>query len=99
MVIRAEWEEMRQGANNVAAAVANMDAEMAQFEKVMMTTYESWDGYSRQAFDEARLQWKAIQQDLHARLALVGQAVTGAAGEFESNELTMARTTPGVIRA
>jgi len=99
MVIRAEWESMRQGANNVANTVSQMDAEMSAFERTMMATYETWDGASRQAFDEARVQWKSIQQDLHARLALVGQAVTGSADEFEANELNMARTTPGVIQA
>lgn len=97
MQIRAQWEDMRQAANNVATAVAEMDNEMATFERVMMETYEAWDGPARNAFDEARLQWKAIQRDLHARLAMVGQAVSGSAAEFENAELTVARTTPGVI--
>lgn len=99
MVIRAEWETMRQGANDVANAVNMMDEEMAVFERTMMASYETWIGPARNAFDEARLQWKSIQQDLHARLALVGQAVTGSAGEFEANEMNMARSTPGVIQA
>jgi WXG100 family type VII secretion target len=96
-VIRAQWEDMRQGANNVATTVSQMDNEMATFERVMMATYETWDGPARNAFDEARLQWKAIQRDLHGRLAMVGQAVSGSANEFENAELTMARSTPGVI--
>jgi WXG100 family type VII secretion target len=99
MVIRAQWEDMREGANNVAATVSQMDQEMATFERVMMATYETWDGPARSAFDEARLQWKAIQTDLHTRLAQVGQAVTLSANEFETAELTAARSTPGVLRA
>jgi WXG100 family type VII secretion target len=97
MIIRAQWNEMRQAASDVATTVAQMDTEMATFERTMMQAYESWDGAARQAFDEARLQWKAIQTDLHTRLALVGQAVAGSATEFETAELTTARSTPGVI--
>jgi WXG100 family type VII secretion target len=97
MVIRAEWAQMRQAASDVAATVSQMDAEMATFERVMMQAYETWDGLTRQSFDEARLQWKAIQRDLHTRLGLVGQAVNGSAAEFESSEMTMASQTPGVI--
>jgi uncharacterized protein YukE len=89
---------MRSGANDVSNAVNQMDQEMATFERSMMAAYEQWDGPARNAFDDARLQWKSIQQDLHARLALVGQAVTGSATEFEANEMNMARTTPGVIQ-
>ena len=98
MVIRAQWEDMREGANNIASTVSQMDQEMASFERVMMNSYETWDGPARNAFDEARLQWKAIQTDLHARLAQVGQAVTGSANQFESAELTTARSTPGVVQ-
>lgn len=97
MIIRAQWNEMRQAATDVASTVSQMDNEMATFERTMMATYETWDGPARVAFDEARLQWKAIQRDLHTRLGLVGQAVNGAAGEFENAELTMARSTPGVV--
>lgn len=97
MIIRAQWNEMRQAANDVATTVAQMDTEMATFERSMMAAYETWDGPARQAFDEARLQWKAIQRDLHTRLGLVGQAVSGSATEFETAELTTARSTPGVI--
>jgi WXG100 family type VII secretion target len=96
-IIRAQWNEMRQASADVATTVAQMDEEMATFERTMMATYETWEGPARQAFDEARIQWKAIQTDLHARLALVGQAVSGSAAEFENAELTMARTTPGVV--
>lgn len=99
MIIRAQWEDMRLGANNLALTVSQMDNEMATFERTMMATYETWDGPARNAFDEARLQWKAIQADLHGRLALVGQAVAASATEFETTELTMARSTPGVIKA
>jgi WXG100 family type VII secretion target len=98
-VIRAQWEDMRQAANNVAATVSHMDNEMASFERLMMATYETWDGPARNAFDEARLQWKSIQQDLHVRLAQVGQAVSISASEFENAELSTARSTPGVIQA
>jgi WXG100 family type VII secretion target len=97
MIIRAQWNEMRQAANDVAATVSQMDNEMATFERVMMSTYETWDGPARKAFDDARLQWKAIQRDLHTRLGMVGQAVSGSAAEFENAELTTARSTPGVI--
>ncbi len=97
MIIRAQWTEMRQAANDVATTVSQMDTEMATFERSMMAAYESWDGPARQAFDEARLQWKAIQRDLHTRLAMVGQAVNGSAAEFENAELTTARSTPGVV--
>jgi WXG100 family type VII secretion target len=96
-IIRAQWTEMRQAAADVATTVAQMDEEMAAFERTMMATYETWEGPARQAFDEARIQWKAIQTDLHTRLAQVGQAVSGSAAEFENAELTMARTTPGVV--
>ena len=96
-IIRAQWTEMRQAAADVATTVAQMDEEMAAFERTMMATYETWEGPARQAFDEARIQWKAIQTDLHTRLALVGQAVSGSASEFENAELTMARTVPGVV--
>lgn len=97
MIIRAQWEQMRQGANDVAVTVSQMANEMATFERTMMATYETWDGPTRNTFDEARLAWKAIQQDLHNRLALVGQAVSTSATEFETTELAMARSTPGVI--
>jgi WXG100 family type VII secretion target len=97
MIIRAQWDDMRQAANNVAATISQMDSEMATFERTMMSTYETWDGPARQAFDEARLQWNAIQRDLHTRLGLVGQAVSGSATEFETAELTTARSTPGVV--
>lgn len=97
MIIRAQWSDMRQAASDVATTVSQMDEEMAAFERTMMATYETWDGPARNAFDEARLQWKAIQRDLHTRLALVGQAVSGSATEFENAELTTARSTPGVI--
>jgi WXG100 family type VII secretion target len=96
-IIRAQWDQMRQAASDVATTVSQMDAEMAQFERTMMQAYESWDGATRQAFDEARLQWKAVQTDLHTRLAMVGQAVAGSAAEFEAAELTTARAVPGVI--
>ena len=96
-IIRAQWSDMRQAASDVATTVAQMDEEMATFERVMMSAYETWDGPARQAFDEARIQWKAIQRDLHSRLALVGQAVSGSATEFENAELTTARSTPGVV--
>ena len=99
MVIRAQWEDMRQGANNVASTVSEMDNEMATFERVMMATYETWDGPARSAFDEARLQWKAIQNDLHTRLGLVGQAIAMSASEFEHAELSTARSPPGVVQA
>ncbi len=97
MIIRAQWTEMRQAASDVATTVSQMDTEMATFERSMMAAYETWDGPARQAFDEARLQWKAIQRDLHTRLAMVGQAVNGSAAEFENAELTTARSTPGVV--
>jgi WXG100 family type VII secretion target len=97
MIIRAQWTEMRQAASDVATTVAQMDTEMATFERSMMAAYETWDGPARQAFDEARLQWKAIQRDLHTRLAMVGQAVNGSAAEFENAELTTAKSTPGVV--
>lgn len=97
MVIRAQWNEMRQAASDVATTVSQMDTEMATFERTMMAAYETWAGPARQAFDEARLQWKAIQTDLHTRLGLVGQAVAGSATEFETAELTTARSTPGVV--
>lgn len=97
MIIRAQWNEMRQAASDVATTVSQMDTEMATFERSMMAAYETWDGPARQAFDEARLQWKAIQRDLHTRLAQVGQAVSGSAAEFENAELTTARSTPGVV--
>ena len=96
-IIRAQWNDMRQAATDVATTVSQMDEEMAAFERTMMATYESWDGPARNAFDEARMQWKAIQQDLHSRLALVGQAVSTSASEFETAELTTARSTPGVV--
>jgi WXG100 family type VII secretion target len=97
MIIRAQWDDMRQAANNVAATVSQMDTEMAAFERTMMATYETWDGPARQAFDDARIQWNAIQADLHTRLGLVGQAVSGSATEFENAELSTARSTPGVV--
>jgi WXG100 family type VII secretion target len=99
MIIRAQWEDMRQAASNVSNTVAQMENEMAAFERTMMATYETWDGPARSAFDDARLQWKAIQQDLQGRLTVVGQAVSASATEFETAELTMARSTPGVIQA
>ena len=97
MIIRAQWNDMRQAAADVATTVAQMDEEMATFERVMMATYETWDGPARNAFDEARIQWKVIQQDLHTRLGMVGQAVSASASEFENAELTTARATPGVV--
>jgi WXG100 family type VII secretion target len=96
-IIRAQWNDMRQAANDVANTVSQMDNEMATWERTMMATYETWDGPARNAFDEARVQWKAIQRDLHTRLAQVGQAVSGSAAEFENAELSTARSTPGVI--
>jgi WXG100 family type VII secretion target len=96
-IIRAQWNDMRQAAADVATTVSQMDTEMATFERTMMQTYEIWDGPSRSAFDDVRLQWNAIQRDLHSRLAMVGQAVNGSATEFENAELSMARSTPGVI--
>lgn len=97
MVIRAQWADMRQAAGDVATTVAQMDEEMSTWERTMMATYETWAGATRESFDQARLQWKAIQTDLHTRLALVGQAISGSATEFETAELTTARMTPGVI--
>ncbi len=96
MVIRAQWADMREASSNIAATVSQMDTEMATLERTLLASYQTWDGPTRQAFDEARLEWKRIQADLHLRQAQVGRAVEGSANEFESAELSTARSTPGV---
>lgn len=96
MVIRAQWAEMREASANIASTVSQMDTEMATLERTLLASYQTWDGPTRQMFDEARLEWKTIQADLHTRLGLVGRAVSGSADEFEGAELSTARSTPGV---
>lgn len=96
MVIRAQWGDMRQAAADIAATVGQMDTEMATLERTLLNSYQTWDGPTRQAFDNARLEWKTIQADLHTRLGLVGRATSASADEFENAEITTARSTPGV---
>ncbi len=96
MVIRAQWADMREASSNIAATISQMDSEMATLERTLLATYQTWDGPTRQAFDEARLEWKRIQADLHLRQGQVGRSMDGAATEFETAELSTARSTPGV---
>lgn len=97
MVIRAQWGEMRQAATDIAGTVAQMDNEMATLERTLLNSYQTWDGPTRQAFDNARLEWRTIQADLHGRLGSVGRATSASADEFENAEVTTARSTPGVV--
>jgi WXG100 family type VII secretion target len=99
MVIRAQWADMRQASADIATTVGQMDSEMATLERTLLNSYQTWDGPTRQAFDNARLEWRAIQADLHTRLALVGRATSGSADEFENAEITTARSTPGVVES
>ncbi len=97
MVIRAQWAEMRQASADIASTVGLMDNDMARLERTLLNSYQTWDGPTRQAFDNARLEWRAIQTDLHSRLSLVGRATSSSADDFESAEITTARSTPGVV--